>query len=162
MQTQKNDTDVVISNLVQLLKKGNAHVSLDRALENIPFELLSQKPPELPYNIWQLAQHIRITQEDILKFSQNPLYKSPKWPEGYWPQETEPASLEEWKECLEQIRNDRESFIDMIKNSGEEIYTPFENADGQTLLREALVLADHNSYHTGEILMLRRLLNDWK
>lgn len=162
MQTEKNHTDVLISNLVQLVSKGNAHASLDDALDNIPFELLAKKPKELPYNIWQLAQHIRIAQEDILKFSQNPLYKSPPWPEGYWPQETEPASPEEWKECVEQIKNDRQSFIDMLKNSGEEIYKPFENANGQTLLREALVLADHNSYHTGEIILLRRLLDDWK
>lgn len=160
--SEKNYNETVVSNLVDLLTKSNAHVTLDDALQDIPFDVLSKKPKELPYNIWQLAQHIRIAQEDILKFSQNPLYQSPPWPEGYWPKETGPASPEEWNSCLEQIKSDRASFIELLKNAGDQLYTRFENANGQTLLREALVLADHNSYHTGEIVMLRRLLNEWK
>jgi len=162
MAKQKTDGATVISNLIHLLKKGNAHASLDEALKNIPFDILNKKPAQLPYSIWQLAEHIRISQLDILEFSRDPKYQSPKWPEGYWPSLTTVGAEEDWKNCMEQIKNDRDSFIELLKNAGEDLYKPFTNGDGQTLLREALVLADHNSYHTGEIIVLRRLLHDWK
>jgi hypothetical protein len=161
MQTQKSQNELLISNLTDLLKKGNAHATLDDALKNIPFELLSKTPAGLPYNIWQLAEHIRISQWDILEFSRNPDYKSPEWPKGYWPSEKIPPSEEAWKKCVHQIKEDRNSFIELIKNAGENLYIRIPNGDGQTLLREALVLADHNSYHTAEIIVLRRLLDDW-
>ena len=162
MQKENNQIKVLISNLVQLLTKGNSHVTLDKALENIPFELLGKIPENLPYSIWQLAQHIRIAQEDILEFCKNPSYQSPPWPEGYWVKEKEPKSTAEWNKCVNEIKDDREAFVKLLQNAGEEVYKKFENADGQTLLREALVLADHNSYHTAEIVLVRRLLNDWK
>ena len=162
MQAQKSENELLISNLTDLLKKGNAHVSLDQALKNIPFELLSETPEGLPYNIWQLAEHIRISQSDILEFSRNPNYTSPEWPKGYWPSEKAPSSEDVWEKCVHQIEEDRDSFIDLIKNAGENLYAAIAGGDGQTLLREALVLADHNSYHTAEIIVLRRLLNDWK
>lgn len=154
--------NILISNLVGLLNKGSAHASLDLALENIPFDLLGKKPSGLPYSIWQLAEHIRIAQLDILEFSRNPAYQSPKWPEGYWPAEAEPRSIGDWEKCIQQIKEDRESFTDLLKNAGEDLYKVFEHGRGQTLLREALVLADHNSYHTAEIVVVRRLLNDWR
>jgi len=162
MQTQKPENELLISNLTELLIKGNAHATLDDALKNITYESLSRTPTGLPYNIWQIAQHIRISQWDILEFSRNPKYISPEWPKGYWPSEKEPASEEAWEKCVHDIKEDRNSFIELIKNASENLYTPIPGGDGQTLLREALVLADHNSYHTGEIIVLRRLLNDWK
>ncbi|MGN6532319.1 MAG: DinB family protein [Ginsengibacter sp.] len=162
MKTENTKNEVLIWNLTDLLNKGNAHISLADALKNIPFELLSKTPPSLPYNIWQLAEHIRISQWDILEFSRNPDYKSPEWPKGYWPSEKTPSSEDAWKKCVQQIKEDRHSFIELIKNAGENLYTRIPGGDGQTLLREALVLADHNSYHTAEIVVLRRLLNDWK
>ena len=155
-------TQTVISNLIDLLNKGNAHVTLDEALKNIPFDLLGKKPAGLPYSIWQITEHIRISQSDILEFSRDPKYQSPEWPEGYWPSSTKPGSEKEWDSCIHQIKNDRESFIELLKNTGQDLYKPYTHGDGQTLLREALVLADHNSYHTGEIIILRRLLDDWK
>jgi len=159
---QDSNNDILVSNLIDLLNKGNSHVTLDDALKNIPYELLSETPAGLPYNIWQLAEHIRISQSDILEFSRNPNYTSPEWPKGYWPSEKVPSSEDGWKKCVHQIKEDRDSFIDLIKNAGENLYTRIAGGDGQTLLREALVLADHNSYHTAEIIVLRRLLNDWK
>ncbi|MEO7314569.1 MAG: DinB family protein, partial [Ginsengibacter sp.] len=89
-------------------------------------------------------------------------HQSPEWPEGYWPKEAAPSSEEEWNECLKKIESDRDSFIGLLENAGENLYIPFKHGTGQSLLKEALVLADHNSYHTGEILVLRRLLDDWK
>jgi hypothetical protein len=162
MQTQNSENDLLISNLTDLLTKGNAHATLDNALKNIPYELLSKTVEGLPYNIWQLAEHIRIAQWDILEFSRNPKHISPEWPKGYWTAETKPPSENAWDKCVRQIKNDRESFVDLLKNAGENLYERIPNGDGQTLLREALVLADHNSYHTAEIIVLRRLSNDWK
>ena len=162
MQTQKDKNEILIKNLEDHLNKGNAHALLDDALKNIPFDLLGKKPAGLPYSIWQLAEHIRIAQWDILEFSHDATHVSPKWPEGYWPAETTPASKVEWEKCIHQIRSARKTFTKLLTNAGDDIYKPFDHGKGQSLLKEALVLADHNSYHTGEIIIIRRLLNDWK
>lgn len=165
MKTIKADTSensALVDNLIDLLNKGNAHVSLDDSLKNIPFDLLGKKPQNLPYSLWQIAEHIRISQSDILEFSRDANYKSPQWPEGYWPENPTPSSEEEWEKCVLQIKEDRKTFISLLKDSADNLFIPFDYGNGQTLLREALVLADHNSYHTGEIVVLRRLLDDWK
>lgn len=151
----------IIDNLISLLNKGNAHISLDKALKDIPFEILGNKPEGVPYSIWQLTEHIRIAQEDILNFSKDSQYQSPNWPDDYWPKEVKPPSEEAWENCITQIKRDRKSFITLLQNSADNLFTPFEYGDGQTLLREALVLADHQSYHTGEIIILRRILKNW-
>jgi uncharacterized damage-inducible protein DinB len=161
MQKNPSENAVIIDNLINLLNKGNAHITLDEALKDIPFELLGKKPRGLPYSLWQIAEHIRIAQDDILKFSKDSRYQSPKWPEEYWPKELYPATEEEWKKCVSQIKRDRKSFVELLKNSADLLFIPFEYGNGQTLLREALVLADHHSYHTGEIIVLRRILNIW-
>jgi hypothetical protein len=161
MKIQEKYTDFVIANLSDLLNKGNAHVSLDEALQGIAFDLLGKKLPGLPYTLWQLADHIRITQWDIVEFSRDAKHLSPKWPEGYWPSKIKPASQVVWEKCVEQIKSDRASFIELLSNAGDDIYKPFDHGDGQSLFKEALVLADHNSYHTGQIIVLRRMLNDW-
>lgn len=161
MPIEKN-TEILIGNLVNLLNKGNAHVSLDTALQDIPYDLLGKKPGNLPYTIWQLSEHIRIAQWDLLEFSRNEKHVSPEWPDGYWPSETKPGSKAAWQKCIQQITSDREAFIELLTNAGERLYKPFDYGDGQSLLKEALVLADHNSYHTGEIIVIRRWLNAWK
>lgn len=161
IEAYKSEEDVLIGNLVNLLNKGNAHVSLDESLKNIPFEILGKKPRNLPYTLWQIAEHVRIAQSDILEFSRDTNYKSPKWPESYWPKKPKPSSEQEWEKCLKRIKKDRKEFISLLKDSSENLFTVFEHGNGQTLLREALVLADHNSYHTGEIIILRRLLDNW-
>jgi hypothetical protein len=98
---------------------------------------------------------------DILEFSRNAKHVSPEWPDGYWPRESAPASLSQWEKCIDAIKADRSSFIALIKESGDELDKAFEHGNGQSLLKEALVLADHNSYHTAEIIVLRRLLSIW-
>jgi len=157
----KKKIDLLLENLEHLLNKGNAHVSLDKALENIKFDLLGEKPQNLPYSLWQLAEHARIAQWDILEFSRNPKHVSPEWPKGYWPSELQPKSENEWNNCLRKIKSDRNEFVDLLTQARSGIYKPFEHGDGQSLLKEALVLADHNAYHAGEIIIIRRLLNDW-
>jgi DinB superfamily len=152
----------IIDYLADLLLKGNAHVSMDEALGNMPIDIVGTRPDHLPYSIWQIAGHIRITQWDILEFSKQPGHVSPQWPQGYWPEEHRPSSVEKWNECVAQIKADRNEFIDLLKNSGDHLFDPFPYGNGQSLFKEALVLADHNSYHTGEIIVLRRLLNAWE
>lgn len=165
MQTQKKagiNHKELIKNVVKLIEKGNAHASLDDALKDIPFSLLGEKPGNLPYSIWQLAEHIRIAQWDILEFSRNAKHVSPKWPDGYWPIEEAPESEVDWQKCVEAIQTERNVFIELVKNAGGALDKVFEYGDGQSLLKEAFVLADHNSYHTGELIIIRRLLNVWK
>ncbi len=152
----------LVKQLKDLLLKGNAHASLDDALENVPKKLRGAVPENLPYSIWQLAEHIRIAQWDILEFSRNPEHVSPKWPEGYWTKKKAPKTDVEWDETLEQIRMDRNDFIALLEADDADLYTPFPHGDGQNLLREALLIADHNSTHIGEIIVIRRLLGAWK
>src|SRR5450631_2144266 len=160
-KTNYQELAILVENLVDLIEKGNAHISLDKALENIPFSLSGERPGNLPYSIWQITEHIRNAQWDILEFSRNAKHVSPKWPEGYWPKASAPKSENAWEKCVQQIQADRTSFTELIKNAGDNLYKPFEYGTGQSLLKEALVLADHNSYHTGEIIIIRRLLNSW-
>lgn len=164
MKAQKNTSSefiILVKNLVDLIEKGNAHISLDKALENVPFDVLGERPDNLPYSIWQIIEHIRIAQWDILEFSRDANHVSPEWPEGYWPKETAPQSQDAWQKCVEKIKTERSSFIELIENAGDDLFKPFEHGNGQSLLKEALVLADHNSYHCGEIIVIRRLLNAW-
>ena len=162
MKKQKETLSLVTGHLADLLRKGNAHVSLDEALDTIPFELLGNTVAGLPYSIWQIAEHIRIAQWDILGFSSSSGHVSPKWPEEYWPEAASPNNEKDWLNCIAAIKRDREKFIQLLESSGENIYVPFPYGSGQSLFKEALVIADHNSYHTGEIIILRRLLNNWK
>ena len=162
MQSIKAQEELLVSHLEDLLIKGNAHVTLDDALNDIPFEILGERPADLPYSIWQLAEHLRIAQFDILDFSRNADYAHLKWPDDYWPKENYPASENDWQQCVDQIKADRKAFIDLLKSAAITLFEPIAHGTGQTLLREALVLADHNSYHTGQIILLRKMLNAWK
>lgn len=162
MQKQKNQDQELFNHLEGLLNKANAHATLDDALADISFDVLGEKPENLPYSIFQLAEHIRIAQSDILEFSRNEKHVSPKWPDGYWPAEPAPKSKADWDACLRQIKSDRKEFVSLLSGHKENLYEPFSYGDGQTLLKEALTLADHNAYHTGEIIVIRKLLNDWK
>jgi uncharacterized damage-inducible protein DinB len=154
---QKNTVSV----LKELLKGGNAHATTEQALAKLPADLRGKVPEGLPYSIWQLAEHIRITQWDILEFSRNPKHLSPKWPDEYWPKETGPASEAAWKKTLAEITEDKKAFIALLEAPDADLLKPFAHGDGQNLLREALLIADHTSYHTGEILVIRRLLGAW-
>jgi hypothetical protein len=158
---EKGHTSFIIKELEEVIKKGNAHASFEDAVKGVPHALLGQVPEGLPYSIWQLTEHIRITQWDILEFSRDPDYESPKWPEGYWPKEKAPAHAVDFKKSVDRVLADRQAFIALLHQSGEEIYTPFPHGDGQSLFREALLITDHTSYHTGQIIVLRRLLKDW-
>ncbi len=157
-----NHSDKIIKNqLTDLLTKAQAHATLDEALGNLSIENAGKKPADLPYSIWKLAEHIRITQWDILRFSTDPDHKSPDWPAGYWPGEDAPLDENAWKNSLQQIRKDRDEFIALLNRPETDLYAPFPYGSGQNFLREAMLIADHTSYHTSEIIVIRRLLNDW-
>ncbi len=162
MKKSARNSKEVIKQLKDLLIKGNAHVSLDDALKEIPLNKTGLTPKGLPYSIWQLAEHIRLAQWELLEFSRNPEHKSPKWPEGFWVKAKKPKDGTAWRKCITQIKKDRTAFLTLLEHKDADLYTPFAWGEGQNLLREALLIADHNSYHVGEILVVRRLLGVWK
>jgi hypothetical protein len=151
---------ILISELVKLLEGGGAHATLKDALANIPADKRGVKPNGLPYSIWQLAEHIRIAQWDMLEFSKDGSHESPNWPDDYWPKESSPANDAAWEKTISQIDTDRNEFISLLKSS--DIYAGIPHGTGQSILREALQVADHTAYHTSEIILLRRLLGIWK
>ncbi|WP_200869904.1 DinB family protein [Pedobacter sp. V48] len=152
--------EILINELKHLLEGGGAHVGLKDATANIPFILLGERPHQLPYSIWQLVEHIRIAQWDMLEFSRKDNHKSPKWPEEYWPKELAPADISSWDASLRQIAEDLNAFLILLQT--ENLYDPFLHGSGQSLLREALQIADHAAYHIAEIVVVRRLLGIWK
>jgi hypothetical protein len=150
----------LVSELTKLLLGGSAHISFQDAIKGLNPKLRGVKPDNMPYSIWQLVDHMRIAQWDMLQFSKDADHKSPEWPGEYWPTESEPADDDAWKGAIEQINSDLDEFIELLEHS--DIYQPLEHGDGQSVLREALQIADHNSYHIGEIVAIRRVLGDWK
>jgi len=157
-----NAVSLVIAGLEDAIKKGNAHASFEEAAADIPYELMGEMSEGLPYSLWQLVEHIRITQEDILEFCRNPHYKALAWPDDYWPKEKAPAHKGDLKRSVDRMLADRKAFIGLLHQSGEGIFNRLPHGDGQNLFREALLIIDHTSYHTGEIIILRRLLGNWK
>lgn len=153
---------IVVVELVNLIDKGNAHASFEDAVNHVPLELLTRIPQDLPYSIWQLVEHIRIAQWDIVEFCLGPDHQSPKWPDEYWPDQAEVVTRAQWENSLAQIKADRERFFGLLKDPEIDLYQPFAYGDGQSLFREALLIADHNAYHVGEIIVIRRLLGNWK
>lgn len=150
----------LIEELKTLLKGRGAHVGLKEATADIPFNLLGERPHNLPYSIWQLVEHIRIAQWDMLEFSIDASHKSPKWPDGYWPAETAPADINMWNKTLKHIDDDLKTFVELIETK--DVFEPIPKGNGQNLLRESLQIADHAAYHTAEIVIIRRLLGIWK
>jgi DinB superfamily len=149
--------------LADLLQKGQAHATFDEAIKSFPADLRGTVPPNLPYSAWQLLEHLRITQRDILDFSAPPTggYQPIEWPDGYWPKSPQPPSAHAWDESIATIHRDLKTFIALIEKPSSDLYKPFRWGDGQNLLREALLIADHNAYHVGELILLRRLLGAW-
>ena len=146
--------------LVWLLEEGGAHASFEQATKGLAPRLQGVKPAGLPHSAWQLLEHLRLAQWDILEFSRNPKHVSPKWPEGYWPKSEKPPKSDSWAKSVKSFLADRRAMVGLIKKA--DLFTPFAHGDGQNLLREALLLADHNAYHIGELVLLRRALGAWK
>ncbi|MXV50189.1 DinB family protein [Pedobacter sp. HMF7647] len=152
---------IIRKELADMINKGNAHATFEDAVKNISKENRTKVPEKLPYSLWQLIEHIRIAQWDIIEFCKNPDHQSPEWPKEYWVDNLEPTD-EQWNNTLNTIRQDRNDFLEYLADLNNHLYKPFNHGNGQNLLREAMLISDHNAYHTGEIIILRRLLNDWK
>ncbi|WP_310391427.1 DinB family protein [Hymenobacter sp.] len=151
----------LVAELISLLEDGNAHVTFEDACADLTPAQWNQRLPDAPYTIWQLAEHVRIAQWDILEFCLDPKHESPAWPAGYWPAHDATADEEVWQATLAQIRTDRQRFIELLQADDTDLLAPLPHGTGQTILREALLIGDHASYHTGEIILVRRLLHAW-
>jgi len=148
--------------LVELLKGGGAHATFDDAVAKMPEKLRWVKPEGLPHSAWMLLEHLRLAQWDILEFSRNPKHESPKWPEGYWPASEAPTSKTAWDKSIQQFHRDLKAMQDLVANPKIDLGAPIPGGDGQNILREALLMADHNAYHVAQLVDVRRLLGVWK
>jgi hypothetical protein len=148
--------------LLYLLRGGGAHVDFEAAIDGLPARLRGSKPAGAPYTPWQLLEHMRISQWDILEFSINPDHVSPEWPSGYWPESEAPPGNTAWERSVKQFRADQQAIQELIEDPGTDLFARIPHGEGQTVLRESLLVADHNAYHLGELVLLRRMLGAWR
>ncbi len=148
--------------LLELLAGGHAHAKFEDAVKDLPPKLRGEKPPNFPHSPWMILEHLRIAQWDILEFSRGEKHKSPKWPEGYWPKEDAPPSEAAWNKSIKQFESDLSAMKDLVKNPKTDLFAKIPWGDGQTILREALLVADHNAYHVAQLVDVRRLLSAWE
>jgi DinB superfamily len=153
---------ILRQHLIDLLRGGHAHVTLEKAIAGLPASLRGARHPSLPFTAWGLLEHLRIAQWDILEFSRDAKHVSPQWPEGYWPAADGPASDKAWGASIKTLERDLGQMEKLVKNSATNLFRPIPHGTGQTILREAMLLADHNAYHVGQLVLLRRLLGTWK
>lgn len=147
--------------LRRLLDWEDAHVGFDKAVANIPSGMRGRTPPGLPYSPWQLLEHLRIAQHDILDFCRNPNYKERAWPKDYWPASPAPSSDREWDESIRQFRDDCRTLQALAADTSLDLSARIPHGSGQTILRELILVADHNAYHVGQLVLVRRLLGIW-
>jgi hypothetical protein len=148
--------------LGELLTGGHAHVDLKTALTGIPPKLRGVRPPGAAYSIWELLEHMRIAQWDILEFSRDAKHVSPDWPAGYWPKTQAPGNAKAWDASVKSFARDLAAMKKLVANPRTDLFARIPHGTGQTILREALLVADHNAYHLGQIVIVRRLLGAWK
>lgn len=154
--------DLLREQLVKLLGWQDAHVNFDDVVEGIPQEKQGVRPQGLPYSLWELLEHMRLTQRDILDFCRDPAYRAPKWPEGYWPKSTVPPAPEAWQESVAAFRADRDALAWLAADPTLDLYAKIPHGEGQTYLREVVLVADHSAYHMGEFVAVRRVLGVWR
>jgi hypothetical protein len=154
-------TDPVREHILSLLRGGNAHVTFDQALKDFPAKLRVVKPKGAEHTAWELLEHMRIAQWDILEFSRSSKHTSPEWPGGYWPKTEKPRDGEAWEKSIASFKKDLKAMEKLIEDPKTDLYVKIPHGTGQTILREALLVADHNAYHLGQLVLLRRLLGAW-
>jgi len=157
-KTTPSPDAVLREHLIQLLRGGQAHATFDQAIRGFPLDRDGIRPPGLPHSAWELLEHMRIAQNDILRFSQSADYVSPPFPEGYWPASPAPASAGQWSASIRRFRKDLAEFEGLILDPARNLRRRFPWGSGQTLLREAMLIADHNAYHLGQLIMVRQLV----
>ncbi|MGH9581447.1 MAG: DinB family protein [Bryobacteraceae bacterium] len=145
--------------LVDAIDGHHAHIDFDSAVADFPAELRGEKPAAAPHTAWQLLEHLRLAQHDILEFSRNPGYESPRWPEGYWPATESPPDAHAWEKSVKSFQKDSRELKALVRDDGLDLFKRFEHGQGQTLLREVLLVANHNSYHLGQLVYLKKTLS---
>jgi hypothetical protein len=161
MTERKNDK-ALRQHVVKLLKGRDAHADFEAAIKDFPVELRGKTPKGAEHSAWELLEHLRIAQWDILDFSRNPEYKAREWPREYWPETQAPPNASAWTKSVKAFQKDLQTMCDLVVDEKTDLFAKIPHGDGQTILREALVAADHNAYHLGEMVLLRRLLGAWK
>lgn len=146
--------------LLYLLGGGGAHIDFEGVVKDFPVEIINRKAENMPYTPWHVLEHMRIAQSDILEFSRNAAHVSPPWPEGYWPATGAVADEAAWNSSVEAFRVDLDEMKRLVEDPATDLFAPIEHGTGQTILREALLVADHNAYHLGVLVTLKRLLTD--
>jgi hypothetical protein len=154
-----NPEKVIREQLVDLLKGGNAHMSFSDAVSRFPLKEINRRLPNASYTVWHLLEHMRIAQWDILEFARNPGHISPEFPVGYWPREDERATAGQWRKTIKGFLNDLKAMRKLVKDPETDIFSPISHAKEYSIFLEVLTLADHNAYHVGELVTLRRVLN---
>ncbi len=144
--------------VLYLLRGGGAHIKFEEALKDFPAELINARVEGVPYTPWHVLEHMRIAQWDILEFSRDASHVSPEWPEGYWPDKSKDAGEDDWQKSVESFREDLSAMEALVEDSSTDLYARIPHGTGQTTLREALLVADHNAYHLGVLVTLRRAL----
>jgi len=157
----RNGDAVLREQLVNNLKEGRAHVDFAGAIADFPADKRGVRAENLPHTAWQLLEHMRIAQWDILEFSRNRKHKSPAWPKGYWPATADPPTAAQWNASIKQFHSDLKEMEDLVANPKTDLFAKIPWGNGQTILREAFLVADHNAYHLAQILDVRRLLGAW-
>jgi len=156
--SQANNDQALRDHLLELLGGGNAHLSFEDFIRDFPIEKCGRRIEGLPYTAWQVLEHVCIAQWDILEFSRDAKHVSPKWPKGYWPGVDQLGSADLWNETVEKFRNDLKQMKELIANPSTDLFARIPHGTGQTILREALLLADHNSNHLGALIVMSRIL----
>lgn len=150
--------DSLRKHVLNLLRGGSAHLSFDDLVNSFPADLCNRQIEGLPYTAWQVLEHMRRAQWDILEFSRDPNHVSPEFPKGYWPQPDELGTPQSWQETVAEFRSDREQMEALVEDESTDLYAKIPHGEGQTILREALVMADHNAYHLGVLSVMARIV----
>jgi DinB superfamily len=154
--------DLVREQLQRLLEWEDSHVGFDTAVAGIPAEVRGKRPTGLPHSPWEVLEHLRRTQQDILEFCVNPKYEERTWPDDYWPSSAAPPSAKAWDESIRQFHEDRKALQKLAADTTVDLGARIPHGSGQTYLRELVLVADHSAYHVGELVVIRRLLGTWK
>ena len=157
-----NEDRVIRKALLEFLRGGNAHASIDDAVKDFPPELAAKKPANSPHTAWQLLEHIRITLQDLLDFCTDPEYRERKWPDTYWPKTYAPESFDAWSESVKALQGNLQQFESIIEDPSVDLHARIPWGKDQTILREVLLAGDHTSYHVGQLVMLRKQMGAWK
>ncbi|HXX13823.1 MAG TPA: DinB family protein [Candidatus Eremiobacteraceae bacterium] len=156
---KRNESNAFRKELISHFREGNAHAGFDAAVKDFPAELRGKRPHELPHSAYQLVEHLRIAQWDIVEYALNPKHKSPDFPDGYWPKSWEPPDAKAWDKSVAAFRADRKKLVAALEKT--DILAPITHANNETLASKTVLLIDHNAYHLGQLILLRRLLNAW-